>query len=77
MVFANNGGGQNSSTIEEYALDGTKIFSYAGGEYTANLGDVQRLLNGNTLVTYSNAGVAHEVDAQGTLVMRFSSPVYF
>jgi hypothetical protein len=36
------------------------------------LGDVQRLANGNTLVTYCNAGVLHEVDASKALVQTWT-----
>jgi hypothetical protein len=35
---------------------------------------VQRLPNGNTLATYSNQGVIHEVDAQGNLVQEITGP---
>jgi hypothetical protein len=36
------------------------------------LGDVQRLSNGNTLVTYSTAGTFHEVDSAERLVREIS-----
>jgi len=56
-----------------------------GGELTATLewehvdrgqsvilGDVQRLPNGNTLVTYSTVGEIHEVSPAGDLVQSLS-----
>jgi hypothetical protein len=63
LIFANKeGGSMGPSTVIEYALDsGDEVWRYEGDEYTANLGDVQRLPSGNTLVTYSNAGLIHEV----------------
>jgi hypothetical protein len=39
---------------------------------TAILGDVERLPNGNTLITYSTAGTLHEVDSAGELVWSAS-----
>lgn len=63
LIFANReGGNMGPSVAIEYSLDdGSEVFRYEGGQYTANLGDVQRLPGGNTLVTYSNAGILHEV----------------
>jgi hypothetical protein len=71
VVFANGWNGQNNSVAVEYDLTGQEIWRYDGGEYSANLGDVQRLPGGNTLVTYSNASVVHEVDPENNLVMQF------
>jgi hypothetical protein len=45
---------------------------YDGNESSQTLGDVQRLWNGNTFVTYSNAGALHEVNASGTLLQSIS-----
>jgi hypothetical protein len=75
LVFANDGaGGGNSAALEFSLADGSEIFRYVSGEFTANLGDVQRLPGGNTLVTYSNVGIVHEVDASGVLVMQYDVP---
>lgn len=75
LVFANDGGGFNMSAALEFRRDnGAEIFNYVSGEVTANLGDVQRTPGGNTVVTYSNSGILHEVDADGNLVMRLSMP---
>lgn len=73
VIFANRGGGNMLSTVFEYDLDGNEIFSYDGGEFSANLGDVQRLPGGNTLVTYSNSGIIHEVTANQELVLEITS----
>jgi hypothetical protein len=43
------------------------------GTGSAVLGDVQRLPNGNTLVTYSNSGTVVEVDGQSNIVARFTT----
>lgn len=68
LIYSNG-----NNEVFEYTMDGKgglgkRIFSYQGGGKTRTLGDVQRLGNGNTLVTYSNEGVFHEVDARGKLV---------
>ncbi len=76
LIFNNGGGsggffGGEASLALEFALNGTtasQAWSYDGNESSSTLGDVQRLSNGNTLVTYSNAGVIHEVDPSGNLV---------
>lgn len=71
LVFANAGAGQNASTAVEYDLTGAEIWNYDSGFFTANLGDVQRLPGGNTLVTYSNDSVVHQVDPDKNLVLEF------
>jgi hypothetical protein len=70
LIFANNGGGNNASQAIEYALDGTERRRFASGGYTANLGDVQRLPGGNTLITYSNQSLIQEVDGNGKVVLE-------
>jgi hypothetical protein len=69
LLFANRTTTRNSEVIE-YALDGTLLRSFPSSGFTANLGDVQRLPGGNTLIVYSNAALAEEVDAAGTTVLR-------
>src|SRR5690606_31763617 len=71
VVFANGWDGQNNSVAVEYDLAGQELWRYDAGEYSANLGDVQRLPGGNTLVTFSNASIVHEVDPQTNIVMEF------
>jgi len=68
LVFSNGAAGQNSLVLE-YQLDltgftATELWRYDGGESATFGGDVQRLENGNTLVTYSSAGVIQEVNQQ-------------
>jgi hypothetical protein len=70
LIFANNGAGANASQAIEYALDGTERRRFASGGYTANLGDVQRLPGGNTLITYSNQSLIQEVDGNGKVVLE-------
>ncbi len=74
LLFANVGGkNEESSAALEYSLqDGSEIFRYEGDVFSVWLGDVQRLPNGNTLVTYSIAGKIREVDSGGNVVMEIS-----
>jgi hypothetical protein len=69
LVFANVGGGQGASDFVEYNLMGQQIQRYPGGGFSANLGDVQRLPGGNTLITYSNDSLIREIDAQRNVVL--------
>ncbi len=76
LLFNNAGGG--ASPVLEYALDeanwsATLVWEYASDLGSATLGDVQRLPNGNTLITYSNAGTIAEVDPGGQLVQVFTT----
>src|SRR5690606_14171671 len=72
------GGGGSSLAVEMQldleAMTSTLGWTYDGGESSSTLGDVQRLPNGNTLITYSNAGLSHEVDAAGELVQIYTFP---
>jgi hypothetical protein len=72
LIFANNGGGSNMSAMIEYDLNGQQLKKFAPGDYSANLGDVQRLPGGNTLVDFSNASVMKEIDAQGNVVLQIT-----
>jgi len=45
---------------------------YASGLSTQSMGAAKRLPNGNTLVTYSNVGVIHEIDANKQLVQEIN-----
>ncbi len=54
------------------ALSATPIQDYTGTAASATLGDVQRLPNGNTLVTYSNAGTIVELDPSWNEVQTFT-----
>ena len=70
LIFANSGAGTSASAAIEYDLDGNELKRFPSGGFTANLGDVQRLPGGNTLITYSNDSLIQEVDAQGNLVLE-------
>jgi hypothetical protein len=80
LLFNNNRGGGfggGSSLALEFALDegngtATEVWQYDGGASSMTFGDVQRLDNGNTLVTYSNDGLVHEVDPGGRLLQSTS-----
>jgi hypothetical protein len=71
VVFANRGAGSMASTAVEYALEGgAELLNFDSGDFTANLGDVQRLPGGNTLVTYSNDSIIKEIDPDGNVVLE-------
>ena len=72
VIFANTGGDGGASAVVEYTLEGEEIWRYDSGDGSANLGDVQRLPGGNTLVTFSNDSVVHEVTSDKELVLRWT-----
>ena len=71
LIFANQGTGGKSQAVE-YGLDGhlIKAFSGNGGSNVTNFGDVQRLSNGNTIITYSTSSLMQEVDASDSVVLE-------
>jgi hypothetical protein len=73
LIFANSGG-QGASAMIEYDLSGNEIDRYDSGDRSQNLGDVQRLSNGNTLIDFSNDGIIHEIDPSGTLLVEITGP---
>jgi len=83
FLFFNNDGTAASTTdtsrvmevlIDETNRTATKTWEYALGDAsTANLGDVERLPNGNVLVT--SAG-SWEIDRSGTVLQSFSAGGY-
>lgn len=59
------------SPVHEYSFSGdteTLVWSYLDEGRSVTLGDVQRLPNGNTLVTYSTDGSIHEITPAKALV---------
>ena len=73
LVF--NNGQSGSSHVLEYSLStsgtmsATLVKDFTSGSTSSNvLGDVQRLPNGNTLITYSTAGQMIEVDSSWATV---------
>jgi hypothetical protein len=71
LIFANQGTGGKSQAVE-YGLDGhlIKAFSGNGSSNVTNFGDVQRLSNGNTVITYSTSSLMQEVDASDSVVLE-------
>ena len=75
FLFFSNGPFQGPSQVIEVTLDlqtmtATRVWQYVSGERSIIFGDVERLANGNTLVTYSSFGVLHEVSPTGELVQE-------
>jgi hypothetical protein len=75
VIFANKTAiSANVSAMIEFSLAGEELARFSSGDYSANLGDVQRLPGGNTLVDFSNASVMKEVDGQGKVVLQINGP---
>jgi hypothetical protein len=78
LLFDNRGHGDWSKVIEidprtqeiRWAFYGTPENDF----HSLSLGSQQRLANGNTLITETNAGRVREIAADGTEVWRFHSP---
>jgi hypothetical protein len=75
LIFNNGGGGSASSHIFEFklaetssAISFTTVKDFSGGGSSGTLGDVQRVANGNTIITYSNSGLILEVDSSWATV---------
>ena len=74
LLFFNNNTGPNSTAIEALlTISGGKgtakqSWSYASNVTVQYMGDVQRLENGNTLITFSTAGEIREVSPSGSVV---------
>jgi hypothetical protein len=77
ILFFNNGTSGASTVFKYNIMDGgtftaTEAWNYRPGTTSNVLGDVQQLPNGNVLVTFSTAGVIHEIDPSRMLVQSFS-----
>ena len=74
MLVFNNGSGQQSPvlsfTLDEGAMTAQRDWEYSSSDGSLVLGDVQRLLNGNTLITYSNTGILVEIDPSQNVAAR-------
>src|SRR6185295_6227919 len=70
ILFANNGAGSNKSQAIEYGLDGHLIKKFTSNGSATNFGDVQRLANGNTIITYSTSSLLQMVDANDAVVLE-------
>lgn len=77
VLFNNGNFGQQSNALDYLLNPGTmnaqRAWAYEGKDGSATLGDVQRLDNGNTLVTYSERGTIHEVDPSGNAVRQYAT----
>jgi hypothetical protein len=76
LVFSNGDTGQHS-IVYDLKLDlggktATELWHYDGGLSVGFGGDVQRLDNGNYIITYSSAGVVQELDADRALVQTLT-----
>jgi outer membrane protein assembly factor BamB len=78
LLFENHEGSGHSRVVEIDPVDFTVRWSYGGSDeqplYSKFLGAVQRLPNGNTLITESDAGRAVEVTPEGEIVWQFHNP---
>jgi len=75
LIFDN---GRSASQIVEFdPLTDTVVWRYAPveGFFSETRGSVQRLANGNTLITESDPGVAFEITADGETVWRYNNPL--
>ena len=74
LVFDNRGGENGGSRVLELDLGSGEVGWQLGGFLSHEAGSVQRLANGNTLVTESERGRAVELDRDGEVVWEFLSP---
>ena len=78
LIFLNDDEQPASRVLEYRSVTDRVVWSYAGTPdapfYSPTCGAAQRLPNGNTLVTESDAGRAFEVMKDGTLVWEFFNP---
>jgi hypothetical protein len=77
LLFDNLGLRTRSRALEVEPATGAVVWSFAGegaGFLSEGMGAVQRLPNGNTIVTDSFGGRALEVDPAGRVVWRFDNP---
>jgi hypothetical protein len=78
LLFDNRGAKGRSRIWEWDPLAEALIWRYEGGErnpfYSECCGTVQRLPNGNTLVTETDAGRAFELDANERVVWEYRNP---
>jgi hypothetical protein len=77
VLFFNNRSNNQTALAVEVELDleamtARRVLEYEGGGSSQTLGDVQRLPNGNTLVTYCNDGLQHEINPEQELVRSFA-----
>ncbi len=78
LVFANRvATTRGPSAALEFDLEtGQEVWRYESEQSTSNFGGVQRLPNGNTLVTSSNAGSIYEVTPEPKAVLEVTTAPY-
>ncbi|HEY4395485.1 MAG TPA: aryl-sulfate sulfotransferase [Polyangia bacterium] len=86
LFFNNDGAAATAATGHERILDllldepsgtATKVWEYENAAAgSAFLGDVQRLPNGDALVTYSMSGLMEEVDPSGNVVQSWKGTTF-
>lgn len=78
LFFDNQGLGSQSRVIEFDPVSNEVRWRYGGtaapGFFSRTCGAVQRLPNGNTLITESDSGRAFEITTAGEIVWEFDSP---
>lgn len=76
-VFNNNGANGGSAVLgfdfDLTAKTATSTLTYESGVTSGAFGDVKELPNGNLFVTYSTAGVFHEITGTGTLLREMKT----
>jgi hypothetical protein len=76
-VFNNNGANGGSAILgfdfDLTAKTATSTLTYESGSTSGAFGDVKELPNGNLFVTYSTAGVFHEITRTGTLLREMKT----
>jgi hypothetical protein len=77
-LFNNGQSGGSAALVYQLTESGTftatQTGRYSPGATSGVLGDVQRLPNGNTLVTFSTASRIDEIEPEGSLVQSISGP---
>jgi hypothetical protein len=78
LLFDNQGQGAGSSIQEIDPVSGGVVWQYTGSAhepfFSRTCGTVQRLPNGNTLVSESDSGRAFEITAAGEIVWEYINP---
>jgi hypothetical protein len=78
LLFDNRGAEGRSRVVEFLPGSGEVVWEYRGSPgrplFSAEVGSSQRLPNGNTLITESEAGRALEVTETGEIVWEFRTP---
>ncbi len=78
LYFDNREAGPHSAIHELDPISGKPVWSYTGSDenpfYSRFCGAVQRLPNGNTLITESEGGRAFEIRADGEIVWEYYNP---